>query len=59
MTEYPEPDPSLSRDAANSTYAEAAQEEQVPPLGTATEQTLGAPAPEGAAKTRAAKKASG
>ena len=44
-SEYPEPDPSLSRDATHSTYAPAAVDpEENPPLGTATEQTLGVPA---------------
>lgn len=50
----PEPDPTLSRDAEHSTYAEAEQEEQVPPLGTATEQTLGVPG-ETAAPRRSAR----
>jgi hypothetical protein len=40
----PEPDPSLSRDAKHSTYAPApVDEEQNPPAGPATVQTLGKP----------------
>lgn len=42
-TELPEPDPTLSLDANDSTYAAAEVEEQNPPLGSATVQTLGQP----------------
>jgi hypothetical protein len=54
-TELPEPDPTLSLDAADSSYAEAEQPEENPPLGPASVQTLGKP---GVAAKRTAKKAS-
>ena len=44
-TEYPEPDPTLSRDASHSTYEAAEVDpEENPPPGPATVQTLGHPA---------------
>lgn len=54
MTEdYPEVDPTLSRDATYSSYAAAAVDtEQNPPPGPAVEQTLGKPT-EAKASTKA------
>lgn len=53
----PEPDPTLSSDAADSTYAEVVPEEETnPPSGPHVEQTLGKPA--GAAKSPAKKASS-
>lgn len=44
-TEMPEPDPTLSTDAADSTYAPASGDREVqnPPSGPSVEQTLGKP----------------
>lgn len=55
-TELEGPDPTLSTDAADSTYAPAEVPEDNPPLGTAVEQTLGKPG--SGSKSSATKKAS-
>jgi len=51
-TELPDPDPTLSLDAAHSSYAPASatKEAQNPPPGPSVEQTLGTPTAPAATK---------
>lgn len=54
VEEWPEPDPSLSRDATHSTYAPASTDRSAenPPPGPTVEQTLGVPTDTGAATAK-------
>jgi hypothetical protein len=57
-TELPDPDPTLSSDAADSTYAPSSTDRSAehPPPGPAVEQTLGKP---GSGGTKTTKKSAG